>query len=156
MLSLKKVLLFFVLFVTAYCLWIVVRPAKIIRTDHNAVFVENVPVTDNGKIHWWFKNRMLLQNTWHVPDRPDNFTVIVMNFGGYEKLPNGTRDGSIDDYTCFANKSGEPTDCVCNSIAFIVRGSLNGKIFINIDDRVYLQSGSDKAVPYKSTPGLVK
>lgn len=60
-----------------------------------------------------------------------------MNFGGYKKLPTGTRDGSIDDYTCFDETNGEHNKCVYNSIALIVRGSVDSKRYINIDKNTY-------------------
>lgn len=89
-----------------------------------------------------------LQNKYHIINTPDNFTVIIMNFDGYEKLPTGTRDGSIDDYTCFDDTNGEHKKCVYNSIALIIRGSVNGKTFINIGDKTYIQN-SDGRVALK-------
>lgn len=135
-----------VFLITAYCIWIAVRPAKIVRVDNGAVFVEHLPMTTEGKLNWWFKNRELLDNKYHIIDTPDNFTVVIMNFSGYEKLPTGTRDGSVDDYTCFDDTNGEHKKCVYNKIAFVVRGSLNGKVFITIDGKTYLQTDSDKAI----------
>ncbi|WP_244269286.1 DUF943 family protein [Pantoea septica] len=88
--------------------------------DNGAVFVEHLPMTTEGKLNWWLKNRELIENKYHIFNPPDNFTVIVMNFGGYEKLPTGTRDGSIDDYTCFNDTNGEHKKCVYNSIALVV------------------------------------
>ncbi len=141
-------ILFFL--IIAYCIWIIVRPAKIVRIDNGAVFVEHLPMTTEGKLNWWLKNRELLENKYHIFNTPDNFTVIVMSFGGYEKLPTGTRDGSIDDYTCFDDTNSEHKKCVYNSIALVVRGSLNGKVFIIIDGKTYLQTDNDKAIIYKN------
>lgn len=150
MLKYKRIgaILFFL--ITAYCVWIAIRPAKIVRVDHGAVFVKNLPMTTEGKLNWWLKNKDLLQKKYHIINSPGNFTVIIMNFGGYEKLPKGTRDGSIDDYTCFDDTNGERNKCVYNSIALVVRGSLNGKVFITIDGKTYLQTDSDKAIVYKN------
>lgn len=107
-------------------------------------------MTTEGKLNWWLKNRELLENKYHIFNTPDNFTVIVMSFVGYKKLPTGTRDGSIDDYTCFDDTNGEQKKCVYNSIALVVRGSLNGKVFITIDGKTYLQTDNDKAIIYKN------
>ena len=137
-----------VFLITAYCIWIGVRPVKIVRVDNGAVFVEHLPMTTEGKLNWWLENKDLFQNKYHIINTPNNFTIIVMNFGGYEKLPTGTRDGSIDDYTCFDDTNGEHKKCVYNSIALVVRGSANGKIFINIGGKTYIQS-SDGAVTLK-------
>jgi len=144
----KRIGAVLILLISVYCIWIAVRPAKIVRVDNGAVFVEHLPMTTEGKLKWWLENKDSLQNKHHIINTPDNFTVIIMNFDGYEKLPTGTRDGSIDDYTCFDNTNGEHKKCVCNSIALVIRGSLGRKAFINIGDKTYIQS-SDGRVTLK-------
>ncbi|NYB30236.1 DUF943 family protein [Pantoea agglomerans] len=144
----KRIGAVLILLISVYCIWIAVRPAKIVRVDNGAAFVEHLPMTTEGKLKWWLENKDSLQNKYHIINTPDNFTVIIMNFDGYEKLPTGTRDGSIDDYTCFDDTNGEHKKCVYNSIALIIRGSVNGKTFINIGDKTYIQS-SDGRVTLK-------
>ncbi|MGC1044750.1 DUF943 family protein [Pantoea agglomerans] len=144
----KRIGAVLILLISVYCIWIAVRPAKIIRVDNGAVFVEHLPMTTEGKLKWWLENKDSLQNKYHIINTPDNFTVIIMNFDGYEKLPTGTRDGSIDDYTCFDDTNGEHKKCLYNSIALVIRGSLDRKAFINIDDKTYIQS-SDGRVTLK-------
>ncbi|MGC1029566.1 DUF943 family protein [Pantoea agglomerans] len=144
----KRIGAVLILLISVYCIWIAVRPAKIVRVDNGAVFVEHLPMTTEGKLKWWLENKDSLQNKYHIINTPDNFTVIIMNFDGYKKLPTGTRDGSIDDYTCFDDTNGEHKKCVYNSIALVIRGSVNGKKFINIGDKKYIQS-SDGRVTLK-------
>lgn len=144
----KRIGAVLILLISVYCIWIAVRPAKIVRVDNGAVFVEHLPMTTEGKLKWWLENKDSLQNKYHIINTTDNFTVIIMNFDGYEKLPTGTRDGSIDDYTCFDDTNGEHKKCVYNSIALVIRGSVNGKTFINIGDKTYIQS-SDGRVTLK-------
>lgn len=144
----KRIGAVLILLISVYCIWIAVRPAKIVRVDNGAVFVEHLPMTTEGKLKWWLENKDSLQNKYHIINTPDNFTVIIMNFDGYEKLPTGTRDGSIDDYTCFDDTNGEHKKCVYNSIALVIRGSLDRKAFINIGDITYIQS-SDGRVTLK-------
>jgi len=144
----KRIGAVLILLISVYCIWIAVRPAKIVRVDNGAVFVEHLPMTTEGKLKWWLENKDSLQNKYHIINTPDNFTVIIMNFDGYKKLPTGTRDGSIDDYTCFADTNGEHKKCVYNSIALVIRGSLDRKAFINIGDKTYIQS-SDGRVTLK-------
>ncbi len=148
MFNYKRIGAFLVFLIIAYCIWIAIRPAKIVRVDNGAVFVEHLPMTTEGKLNWWLKNKDSLQKKYHIIHTPDNFTVIIMNFGGYEKLPTGTRDGSVDDYTCFDDTNGEHKKCVYNSIALVVRGSAGGKEFINIGDKTYIQT-SDGRVTLK-------
>ncbi|MEN4645820.1 DUF943 family protein [Pantoea agglomerans] len=144
----KRIGAVLILLISVYCIWIAVRPAKIVRVDNGAVFVEHLPMTTEGKLKWWLENKDSLQNKYHIINTPDNFTVIIMNFDGYKKLPTGTRDGSIDDYTCFDDTNGEHKKCVYNSIALVIRGSVNGKTFINIGDKTYIQN-SDGRVALK-------
>lgn len=140
----KRIGAVLILLIAVYCIWIAVRPAKIVRVDNGAVFVEHLPMTTEGKLKWWLENKNSLQNKYHIINTPDNFTVIIMNFDGYKKLPTGTRDGSIDDYTCFDDTNGEHKKCVYNSIALVIRGSLDRKAFINIGDKTYIQSSDDR------------
>ncbi|WP_025902189.1 DUF943 family protein [Tatumella sp. UCD-D_suzukii] len=150
MFNYKRIGSILVFLIIAYCILIAVRPAKIVRVDNNTVFVENLPMTNKGKLSWWLKNKELLQNKYHIINPPDNFTVIIMNFDGYEKLPKGVRDGSIDDYTCFDDNNGEQKKCVYNSIAIVVRGSLGSKIYINIDKNKYTLTPDGKVrIGYK-------
>lgn len=144
----KRIAAVLILLISVYCIWIAVRPAKIVRVDNGAVFVEHLPMTKEGKLKWWLENKDSLQNKYHIISTPDNFTVIIMNFDGYKKLPTGTRDGSIDDYTCFDDTNGEHKKCVYNSIALVIIGSANGKTFINIGDKIYIQN-SDGRVALK-------
>ncbi|MGC1061951.1 DUF943 family protein [Pantoea agglomerans] len=144
----KRIGAVLILLISVYCIWIAVRPAKIVRVDNGAVFVEHLPMTTEGKLKWWLENKDSLQNKYHIINTPDNFTVTIMNFDGYEKLPTGTRDGSIDDYTCFDDTNGEHKKCLYNSIALVIRGNLDRKAFINIDDKTYIQS-SDGRVTLK-------
>lgn len=144
----KRIGAVLILLISVYCIWIAVRPAKIVRVDNGAVFVEHLPMTTEGKLKWWLENKDSLQNKYHIINTPDNFTVIIMNFDGYKKLPTGNRDGSIDDYTCFDDTNGEHKKCVYNSIALVIRGSLDRKAFINIGDKTYIQS-SDGRVTLK-------
>lgn len=130
--------------IIAYCIWIAVRPAKIIRVDKGAVFVEHLPMTTEGKLKWWMNNKELLQQKYHVINKQYNFTVTIMNFNGYEELPKGVRDGSIDDYTCFDDTNQKHEKCVYNNIAIIIRGNLDGKQFINIDGKTYTQTQDGK------------
>lgn len=129
-LNYKRIGIIIVFFIALYCLWLVVRPANIIKVDDNVVFVEHLPMTAEGKLNWWLKNKDILNQKYHIFSTTGYFVVIIMNFAGYEELPKGTRDGSVDDYTCFEHTEKENKNCVYNDIAIIIRGSGNGKVFI--------------------------
>ncbi|MGR7197387.1 DUF943 family protein [Klebsiella aerogenes] len=140
----KRIVTTVIVLIVAYCIWLAVRPSKIVRVDNSAVFVEHLPMTTEGKLKWWLKNKELLQEKYHIINKPYNFTVSIMSFDGYDELPKGTMDGSIDDYTCFYDTNGKHEKCVYNNIAIIVRGQLKGKQFINIDGKTYIQKDDGK------------
>ncbi|WP_241607839.1 DUF943 family protein [Rosenbergiella epipactidis] len=140
MFNFKKIAAIMIFLIVAYWIWIAARPAKIVRVNNGVVFVQHLPMTAEGKLKWWLKNRALLQKEYQIIDTPDNFTVVIMNFSGYERLPTGTRDGSVDDYTCFDDTDDGHKECVYNSIAIVIRGGVDSKVFVNIGDNTYTQS----------------
>lgn len=144
MFSYKKSAVIIIFLMAAYFIWNTVKPTKIVRVNHGAIFAENLPITTDGKLKWWLQNKEWLQQKYHIITTPYNFTVVIMKFNGYEPLPKGTRDGSVDDYTCLNDNDGNYDKCVYNNIAIIVRGNLNGKQFINIGQQTYIQTSDGK------------
>lgn len=144
MFSYKKSAVIIVVLIAAYFIWNAVKPTKIVRVNHGAIFAENLPISTEGKLKWWLQNKEWLQQKYHIITHPYNFTVVIMKFNGYEPLPKGTRDGSVDDYTCFNDNNGNHDKCAYNNIAIIVRGNLNGKQFINIGEKTYIQTSDGK------------
>jgi len=140
MFNFKRIAAIIIFLIVAYFISIAARPAKIVRVDNGTVFVQHLPMTVEGKLKWWLKNRELLQKEYQIIGTPDNFTVVIMNFSGYERLPTGTRDGSVDDYTCFDDADDGHKKCVYNSIAIVIRGGVDRKVFVNIGDKTYTQS----------------
>lgn len=64
MLNYKRIGAILVIFITAYCIWIIFRPTKIVRVDNGTVFVQHLPMTTQGKLKWWVKNKELLQQKY--------------------------------------------------------------------------------------------
>lgn len=81
-------------------------------------------MTAEGKLKWWLKNKALLQKEYQIIDTPDNFTVVIMNFSGYERLPTGTRDGSVDDYTCFDDADDGHKNVFITALQLLLEGAL--------------------------------
>ena len=144
MFSYKKSAVIIVVLIAVYFIWKAVKPTKIVRVNHGAIFAENLPITTEGKLKWWLQNKEWLQQKYHISTHPYNFTVVIREFNGDEPLPKGTRDGSVDDYTCFNDNNGNYDKCAYNNIAIIVRGNLNGKQFINIGEKTYIQTSDGK------------
>ncbi|QJW54230.1 hypothetical protein HL670_01098 [Serratia plymuthica] len=129
--------------------WVMVRPASIVRVDGASVYVENLPLTTEGKISWWNDNKAMLQNRYSVIKDKSHFTVAIMNFGGYVELPTGSNDGSVDDYHCF-NDVKSNKKCIYNNISMIINGDLNKKVFISLDGKFYVQTPDNKIEPVNS------
>lgn len=146
MFNFKRIAAIMFFLIVAYFIWIAARPAKIVRVDNGTVFVQHLPMTAEGKLKWWLKNKALLQKEYQIIDTPDNFTVVIMNFSGYERLPTGTRDGSVDYYTCFDDADDGHKKCVYNSIAIVIRGGVDSKVFVNIGDKTYIQSSDGRVI----------
>lgn len=53
----KRIGAILIFLITVYCIWIAVRPTKIVRVDNGAVFVEHLPMTMDGKLNWWLKTK---------------------------------------------------------------------------------------------------
>ncbi|MBX9284484.1 DUF943 family protein, partial [Serratia marcescens] len=103
MLNKKKVAFFsFVAVAALWLVWVLVRPANVVRVDGAAVYVQYLPLTTEGKISWWNDNKDKLQDKYHIIKDENHFTVAVMNFDGYVAAPTGSNDGSIDDYHCLS------------------------------------------------------
>lgn len=118
-------------------------PAKVIRVDANAVYVENLPLTSKGKVEWWKENKVRLQKKYNLIKDEENFYVIVMNFEKYETLPTGSNDGSVDDYHCFDDMK-EKERCIYNDIALMIHGNIKGKVFYSVDKKTYIETPDGK------------
>lgn len=131
------------LIVVIWLVWLRVKPANIVRVDGVSVYVENLPLTTKGKISWWNDNKAMLQDRYNIIKDKSNFTVAIMNFGGYVESPTGSNDGSVDDYHCF-NDIKSNKNCIYNNISMIINGNINKKVFISLDGKFYVQTPDNK------------
>ena len=79
----KKRLRSLVAVAALWLVWVLVRPANVVRVDGAAVYVQYLPLTTEGKISWWNDNKDKLQDKYHIIKDENHFTVAVMNFDGY-------------------------------------------------------------------------
>lgn len=52
MFSYKKSAVIIVVLIAAYFIWNAVKPTKIVRVNHGAIFAENLPISTEGKLKW--------------------------------------------------------------------------------------------------------
>ncbi|ALB61792.1 hypothetical protein AFK62_04450 [Cronobacter condimenti 1330] len=140
---LKKVFFTVFIFCLAWLVWRLIAPAKVIRVDGSAIYVENLPMTSKGKISWWKENERRFQDQYGLIKNKENFYVIVMNFEGYTSLPTGSNDGSVDDYHCFDDIK-EKERCIYNDIALMIHGNVNETVFYGVDKKMYIETPDGK------------
>ncbi|MBF4190167.1 DUF943 family protein [Serratia ureilytica] len=74
-------ILFSLVAVAAFWLvWVLVRPANVVRVDGAAVYVQYLPLTTEGKISWWNDNKDKLQEKYHIIKDESHFTVARNEF----------------------------------------------------------------------------
>lgn len=88
----KLVLLVMAGVLIGYAFWLLLRPVEIVvvhqRNNFSAVLVKNFPLTDQGKISWWMKNKDRLKMRYGIPKPASygSFTITFWLFGdGYKE-----------------------------------------------------------------------
>lgn len=87
-----------------YWVWLCLRPVEIVdvhqESNYSDVLVRDFPLTNNGKIKWWLKNKDMLKSKYNIP-KPDHngyYTITFWNFGeGYKGDENYTDRLCFDD-----------------------------------------------------------
>lgn len=128
-----------------YFLWLSLRPVEIIavhqRHNYSDVLVKNFPLTEQGKVDWWLKNKEMLRDTYNIP-RPAQdgfFTVIFWDFGdGYKET-----DGY--DRLCFEDMKS-PINCIDKDSLIMVSNSNNTGVYFVLDSGTYRINNIGKMV----------
>lgn len=115
----KKTAALLLLIGVVWLAWLFLRTPQVIRADDSALYVKNLPLSEKGKVNWWRDNRSALQKQFPLLVRPGKAVVMIMNFDRYDRLPTGTRDGSIDDYNCFTDISA-PENCIYKEMVMLI------------------------------------
>ncbi len=127
----------------AYWLWLLIRPIEIVAVhndgSHSSVLVKAFPLTNNGKIDWWLKNKELLKDKYGIPvsDSNGSFTMVFWYFG------DGYKEEGKYDRRCFDDMKTK-VNCIEKEKAFTVTNSPNLGITFTVHDGVYqLQKNGD-------------
>jgi len=128
-------------------LWICFRPVKIIavhqRNEFSDVLLNKFPVSDKGKISWWFKNKDRLKKTYDIPkSAPDgSFTITFWLFGeGYKKYRY--------DELCFEDLK-QKNNCIEKNAVFAVHNYNGNRTLFTVYDGTYLLQKDGKVVKYE-------
>ena len=108
--------------------WLNLRPVKIIAI-HNSdnfsdILVDHFPLTVQGKISWWQKNKAMLKNRYGIPNASSNggYHITFWLFG------DGYMEQGKYDRLCFADMKTEK-NCIEKNKALTVDNSKNTGIF---------------------------
>lgn len=126
-----------------YFLWLSLRPVEVIavhqRRNYSDVLVKNFPLTEQGKINWWLKNKKMLNDTYNIPKPGQDgfFTVIFWDFGdGYKET-----DGY--DRLCFGDMK-PPINCIDKNSLMMVVYSKNTGLYFRLDSgKYYIKENSE-------------
>ncbi|WP_241609543.1 DUF943 family protein [Rosenbergiella australiborealis] len=148
----KKIICALLLVICAllsYFLWLSLRPVEIIavhqRRNYSDVLVKNFPLTEQGRINWWLKNKKMLKDMYNIPKPAQDgfFTIIFWYFGdGYKET-----DGY--DRLCFDDMK-PPINCIDKDSLIMVNNSKNTGLYFILDSGTYRINDSGKRVKNKS------
>jgi len=119
-----------------YWLWLSLRSVEIVAVhqegSHSSVLVKSFPLTDKGKIKWWFKNKEMLKDKYHIPtpDADGAFTVVFWYFG------DGYKEEGKYDRRCFEDMKTQ-ANCIDKDKAFTVWNNLSNVISFGVNDGEY-------------------
>lgn len=133
----------------SYFLWLSLRPVEVVavhqRRNYSDVLVKNFPLTEQGKINWWLKNKKMLKDMYNIPKPAQDgfFSVIFWYFGdGYKET-----DGY--DRLCFDDMK-PPINCIDKDSLIMVNNSKNTGLYFILDSGTYRINDSGNIVKNKS------
>ena len=129
-----------------YCVFITLRPVKIIAVHNRSsgfsdVLVDHFPVTTKGKIAWWLKNQDMLKNHYDIPgpEFSDDFIITFWYFGeGYMKQEKYDR-------LCFPDMQTK-RNCIEKEKAFTVSDGGNSGLYFTVSDGFYYLKENGKII----------
>lgn len=128
---------------SAYVIWIWLRPVELIAVhqndNHTYIIVKNFPITDKGQINWWLKNKDMLKKSYNIPKPAPygDYTVIFWDYG------DGYKDEGKYDRLCFDDLKS-PKNCIDKNMILNVNYSKNyGASFITVKKSYYTNKNGD-------------
>lgn len=129
-------------------IWRIIQPVQIdavhTSNSYSNVLVRNFPLTDQGRINWWLKNRELLYSKYGIPE-PDADGYFVVLFWAWDGVYRADRGAGEDfDLRCFEDMSSEAKCIVKSDIPLEVTHLREGGVIFEIGrgKRLYSQKES--------------
>ena len=116
------------------------RPVEIVAVhqdgNYSSVLVKNFPITDNGKISWWLKNKILLKAQHDIPKPASygSYTIIFWDFG------DGYKEEGKYDRLCFADMETKK-NCIEKEKVMTIQRINKKKPFFSINGKEYKTPG---------------
>ena len=136
---------FFACLLLACVLWLSVRSVEVVAVhqdrEFSSVLVRNFPLTDQGKISWWLKNKDMLKEKYNIPERAKDgfFSIVFWDFG------DGYKEEGKYDRRCFDDMK-PPVNCIEKNRVFSVSDSKNMGISFTTDAEIYRMRKNGKIV----------
>lgn len=114
------------------------------RNNYSDVLVKSFPLTDKGKIQWWFENKDKLKNQYNIPQPASygGFTVTFWLFGdGYQE------EGKYDRL-CFDDMPTKK-NCIDKNLLMMVRYAKSTGLSFRLDGEVYRIKGNGEMIKEK-------
>ncbi|RRZ90863.1 DUF943 family protein [Erwinia sp. 198] len=131
-----------------YLLWLSLRPVEIIaihlRHNYSDILVNNFPLTERGKIHWWLTNKKKIRDMYNIPKPAEDgfFTVIFWGFGDGYKETDGYDRLCFDDMKAVKN-------CIDKNSLMMVVYSKNTGLYFRMDSGKYYVKENGEIVKRK-------
>ncbi|MCR0999162.1 Enterobacterial putative membrane protein (DUF943) [Serratia rubidaea] len=145
--SLFAILLF--VLVVIYFSWLFFRPVEVIavhqRNNFSAVLVNNFPLTEQGKISWWMKNKDMLKIRYGIPKPASygSFTITFWLFG------DGYKEEGKYDRLCFDDMDTK-INCIEKDAVFSVNNDSRNRIhFTTYGGNKYVLKENGEVVKYE-------
>ena len=143
----EKILIYMLLIIgcilSAYVVWIWLRPVELIAVhqndNHTYIIVKNFPITDKGQINWWLENKDMLKKRYNIPKPAPygDYTVIFWDYC------DGYKDEGKYDRLCFDDLE-PPKNCIDKNMILNVNYSKNyGASFITVKKSYYTNKNGD-------------
>ncbi|QPT14902.1 DUF943 family protein [Serratia rubidaea] len=114
------------------------------RNNYSDVLVKSFPLTDKGKVQWWFENKDKLKNQYNIPQPVSygSFTVTFWLFGdGYQE------EGKYDRL-CFDDMPTKK-NCIDKNLLMMVRYAKSTGLSFRLDGGVYRIKGNGEMIKEK-------
>lgn len=112
--------------------------------DYSDVLVRHFPVTDKGKINWWYRNELFLKSKYKTPNPSQDglYEITFWDFG------EGYKEDDYYDRRCFDDMKTK-LHCIDKNYLFTVENDRQGNIIFSVEDGAYRRNKKGKLVKQK-------